>query len=272
MKMDNKITGSETSIGIADEIAKLKKLLDDGILTQDEYDQQKSRLLNNTPTESTNSASSPQNQGLQPSPEKPKKTGKGCLISVLIVLLVIAGIISVVTKITENSNNATSSNTTSTSAESWREFDDRTWADFKNLYVSHSRLLQNVSLFSEGRVSKLELYDSMKQAKEYFRKAAMSFDYGNNSEEKTYLSSFSSMALSDQMATESIMKYLDKGNISDLSKATDHLEDAKEAALLIASNRGTLLVRAGYTQEEISEKINSEMAELEEQISNGGNS
>ena len=30
--MDNKITGSETSIGIADEIAKLKKLLDDGIL------------------------------------------------------------------------------------------------------------------------------------------------------------------------------------------------------------------------------------------------
>ena len=75
-----------------------------------------------------------------------------------------------------------------------------------------------------------------------------------------------------QMATESIMKYLDKGNISDLSKTTDHLEDAKEAALLIASNRGTLLVRAGYTQEEISEKINSEMAELEEQISNGGSS
>ena len=138
--------------------------------------------------------------------------------------------------------------------------------------MSHSRLLQNVSLFSEGRVSQLELYDSMKQAKEYFRKAAMSFDYGNNSEEKTYLSSFSSMALSDQMATESIMKYLDKGNISDLSKTTDHLEDAKEAALLIASNRGTLLVRAGYTQEEISEKINSEMAELEEQISNGGSS
>ena len=43
--MDDKITGSETSIGITDEIAKLKKLLDDGILTQDEYDQQKSRLL-----------------------------------------------------------------------------------------------------------------------------------------------------------------------------------------------------------------------------------
>ena len=51
--MDDKITGSETSIGIADEIAKLKKLLDDGILTQDEYDQQKSRLLNNTPVSYT---------------------------------------------------------------------------------------------------------------------------------------------------------------------------------------------------------------------------
>ena len=48
MKTDDKITGSETSIGIADEIAKLKKLLDDGILTQDEYDQQKSRLLKYT--------------------------------------------------------------------------------------------------------------------------------------------------------------------------------------------------------------------------------
>jgi len=36
-----------SSISIADEITKLKKLLDDGILTQSEYDRQKEKLLNN---------------------------------------------------------------------------------------------------------------------------------------------------------------------------------------------------------------------------------
>jgi len=45
------------TISLADEIAKLKKLLDDGILTQEEFDAQKKRLLESTnqtqPTQKT---------------------------------------------------------------------------------------------------------------------------------------------------------------------------------------------------------------------------
>ena len=70
------------------------------------------------------------------------------------------------------------------------------------------------------------------------------------------------MALSDQMAAESLMKYLDSRKTSDLSNAQENIQNAVTAATTIASNRGALLAKAGLSQEEIQVKIEEDMSDL----------
>lgn len=41
-----KMDKPDTVLGVSDELSKLKKLLDEGVITQDEFDIQKKRLLN----------------------------------------------------------------------------------------------------------------------------------------------------------------------------------------------------------------------------------
>lgn len=69
---------------VADELLKLKQLLDSGAITQSEYDSQKSKLLDAPPA--PNESKQP-----QPSPPQKKKKKPGCLI-VVIILFIIAAI------------------------------------------------------------------------------------------------------------------------------------------------------------------------------------
>ena len=72
---------------VADELLKLKQLLDSGAITQSEYDSQKSKLLNEPPAVTD----SKQNN---PAPPQKKKKKPGCLI-VVIILFVISAIVTI---------------------------------------------------------------------------------------------------------------------------------------------------------------------------------
>lgn len=78
---------------VADEIKKLKELLDDGTITQEEFEKQKQILLNSTPPIITPV------QNVTPV----KKKNKGCLIATIIILLFIVGLIFGISQIIQNS-------------------------------------------------------------------------------------------------------------------------------------------------------------------------
>jgi hypothetical protein len=73
--------------GIADDIAQLAALRDQGVITQDEFEQQKARLLNGGEKAQTTEPPIPA--------RKKSKAGKGCLIVVgILFLLIIIGAIA----------------------------------------------------------------------------------------------------------------------------------------------------------------------------------
>ena len=149
-----------------------------------------------------------------------------------------------------------------TSENPWLEFDEKTWPEFVNLYTAHNNLMNAMNDFSNGNISSADFYQYCEDSKEYFANMSLAFDFGESDEEKAYLSAFESMALSDQMAAESLMKYLDSRKTSDLSNAQENIQNAVTAATTIASNRGALLAKAGLSQEEIQVKIEEDMSDL----------
>lgn len=145
----------------------------------------------------------------------------------------------------------------------WLDFDKQSWDDFKTLYTSHNNFMKDITAYSDGTLSSLDFYTACSNAKKYFQKASLSYDYGSNDEEVTYLNGFESIALSDQQAAEYLMKYADSGKTSQLSKAQENIQSAKDAFVVVASNRGKLLVKAGLTDDEIKEKIEADTADLD---------
>lgn len=193
-----------------------------------------------------------------------KKKKGGCLKPLLIIVFIIFLIaLGQGMKGSNMDNNVTPTPTADEIKEAYLAFDEESWDDFKTLYSSHNNFLSWVDAFANGKVTSLEFYDKCKEAKEYFRKASLSFEYGTNKDEKTYLSVFQSVALSNQMAAESLIKYIDNGKTSDLSKSNENIQKAKDALIMISQNRATLLLKAGLTQDEITEKIEADITELE---------
>lgn len=248
----------------ADEIKKLKDLLDSGALTQEEFDQQKTKLLG---------SEQPSSYIINPNsetPPQPKKKGRGCLIAVFICLAVFVFLMIGVMSSTPTSPASSPSNSSSNSSETpeqvqarIKKFDQKTWSDFENLYINHNTFMTNIGSFSSGSADALTFYNSCVEAKQYFQNASLAFNYATNDDEKTYLDVFKSAAQEDLMAAEALIKYLDTNETSDISKAQEHIMRAKEAFTVIASNRGILLKQAGYTTEEIEVKVNEEMDALE---------
>lgn len=141
-------------------------------------------------------------------------------------------------------------------------FDERSWSDFKRLYTAHNNLMDAMQKYTDGAASAVSFYDYCEEAEKYFANASLSFFYGEKDYQETYLSAFQSMALSDQMAAKSIMKYLDSFKASDLSEAQNNIEKATDAIAMIAANRGNLLVMAGLSDEEIHARVEADTADL----------
>jgi len=126
-----------------------------------------------------------------------------------------------------------------------------------------SNFLSNVSGYSDNNISSLDFYNSCSDAETYFQKASTSFNYGANDYEKNYLSVFETVALSDQLAAQYLMKYIDTEKTSHLSKAQEYIQRAKDGLIMISQNRSILLADTGLTQDEIKEKVEKDLLELD---------
>lgn len=198
--------------------------------------------------------------------KKSKKGRLGCLTIVILFLiaLIYAMSNSEALKSDLNTDKAVSAEV---SAEDLKahglEFDEKAWADYLKLYEAHNHFMSSTDAYSNGRVTKLDFYDYCKKVEKNFGQASISFSYGKTEDEKTYLSTFASLALADQSAAQSLLKYLDSNATKDLSKAKENLDRAKEAATIITSNRLVLLKKIGLSEEELNEKINQAVADVE---------
>lgn len=86
---------SGAQLGVADEIAKLKQLKDDGVLNDEEFQAQKEKLLKASGQPANRNSASPKpaapasNEAAPPA-APPKKKNTGCLVGVLVVLCIAA--------------------------------------------------------------------------------------------------------------------------------------------------------------------------------------
>lgn len=196
-----------------------------------------------------------------------KKKG-GCL---KVFLIFFAFFVVIMMLAIKNSDSSEPSKTTKTesheeSKKSLLDLDEKSWKQFKGLYISHNNFMKTIDSFSNNQITSLDFYNECKKAKKYFMEVSTTFDYGSTDNEKTYLDVFEVAALKDQQAVEYLMKYIDTGKTSHLSKAQEYIQAAKDAFIIIAENRGKLLVKAGLTDEEIKTKIENDMDSLVEEM------
>ena len=193
-----------------------------------------------------------------------KKRGKTIILSILIFIVgvfVIAGIEG--SHEVKNLDDGAVPTSVPTSSTSLKEFDAKTWEQFKILYDAHNNLMDAMYAYGDGKINTLDFYNYCKEAEEYFRNISTKFGYGSSAYEKKYLSVFRNWALYDQLVAKNLMKYLDTYEIKYLSTAEEYIQLASDAAVTIASNRAKLLKDAGYTSEEIQEIIDNIPNELE---------
>lgn len=186
---------------------------------------------------------------------KKKKSKVGLFICLVIVGALCFGISQIIQNPEKYQNTI--------SSEEWLEFDDKTWEQFSQLYTNHNNLMYAMTAFSDGNMDAASFYSYCKDFENICANNSLIFDYGVNQDQKDYLSVFKSATLSDQMAAQSLMKYLDTYQTSDLSEAQEHIQNAKDAITTIASNRGTLLAKTDLSEEEIQKRLNESLTMLE---------
>lgn len=208
---------------------------------------------------------------MRKSPPKIQKKGKR-FRKAIFVMYAIGAIVAITVTYSELSNLSTQGEVESAAEQQLTveelkaqglEFDERSWNDFLRLYEAHNDFMKTVDLYANGNVSQLDFYDYCKNIEEWFGKASRNFNYAKTEDEKTYLSTFSTFALSDQAAAKNLIKYLDSNATKDLSKAREELDRAKQAAGIIARNRVVYLKSIGLSTEEAEVEINKTAAEIE---------
>lgn len=252
-----------------DDLEKLADLKEKGIITEAEFEEKKKQILGSG--QNTNDVpSSPPSPASYQSTYVKKKKHTALKVSVVVFAFVIVG--AAISAISTPSNNDEGDMVASTtpnsgvvevSSDELLAFDDQTWPKFIELYNAHNTLVENIQAVADGNASVLDLYQWCEDAKNYFANMSLAFDYGTADYQKEYLSAFTSLALSDQLAVEALMDYLDSGNISDLSAASDHISSAVDTITVIATNRGTLLGMTDLTDDEIAQRIEESTSELQ---------
>jgi len=200
-----------------------------------------------------------------------KRRGLGCLITAVIILLIIGAITAIATNSQPQTvpaqGKAGNVDAQKKSAEDLLAqglaFDARSWKEYLVLYKNHQMLAATIDAYSDGKVSKLDFYDFCKSIEKASGQASISFNYAKTEDEINYLSTLSTLALADQSAAGSLMKYLDSGSTKDLSKAKENINRAQEAARITMSNRIVFLKRIGHPDEKVKSVAETAVAELE---------
>lgn len=197
-----------------------------------------------------------------------KKKKHGCLIAFLIIIgiPVLIGVIAnistgtpIIQKETTASTSAEETTTAVLSKEDAQSMDEQIWSYVYPVITANNDLMAIMSGFGEGTISELDLYNATKDFEDYAHKVwsnppSVSDEYG-----KKYLDSCRDYIIIEQTMANSILKYLDSGKTSDLSKLQENIERCTQAVQIVASNRGAFLGMNGFTDEEINEIVENTM-------------
>lgn len=251
-----------------DDLEKLADLKEKGIITGTEFEEKKKQILGSGQGTNNVPISPPSPASYQSTYVKKKKHTTLKVLAVVFAFVIVGAAISAISTPSNNDEGDIAAGATpnsgvaEVSSDELLAFDDQTWPEFIELYNAHNTLVGNIQAVADGNASVLDLYQWCEDAQNYFANKSLAFGYGTTDYQKEYLSAFTSLALADQQAVESLMDYLNSGEIGDLSNASDHISYATDAITTIAANRGTLLGMTDLTDDEISQRIEESTANL----------
>lgn len=239
-------------------LRELKGLLDDGIITQDEFNAKKAEILKLDVKDVKNEAPKLNNtiKNSKVNNSKNNAPNKGCTIGCLVFFGLIILITTIGLIFTDDAEKKSSNTTQETSTEvtSLKEdlklLDEKSWNDFKEIYKMYNKVI-----LAMNDPTNMDNYETFKNGYDYFLSKSTELNYGKNSEEREYLSPLVNMCINSQNTCKYTMKYLDSANPSDLSKTKEYMDKVKGAVTTYASNRGMLFNKIGYSQDEINNKV-----------------
>jgi hypothetical protein len=158
-------------VNIPDEIKKLKNLLDDGAITQEEFDAMKKDLLNNGKEHGDfDSNKTPTTQSERTSPKAKKTSPKGCFTGCLTLIIIVVILSVIVTVISEGENESNKVVSTKDPKLAYEEelkpsIDEIT----KEFDITHSDYWSKTLLnLSEGKLSATDAYKNLKSGEKRY--------------------------------------------------------------------------------------------------------
>lgn len=259
---------------IAEEIKKLKELLDQGVLTQQEFEEAKRKILSqgNQPVPSQ----LPPQFVPQPQPSAQQapsaKKNNGCLtafVVTVIVFLFLMGTISAIRSCSnrDNSSSGVSSSVSSEAGQTPEErkaaadkFDETIWAQAVELMKAHNSICQALTNYGNGTTAAVDVYNYCKDVNDSL--VSWKVTEGTTDNEKSYSRNVETFALYVQQEAKAVMDYMNDPKTSNLSKVEESIQTTTSGVSKIAETRGTFLGLEGFSDEEIAEKA----AKLEEEL------
>ncbi|GMK48710.1 hypothetical protein PghCCS26_58400 [Paenibacillus glycanilyticus] len=191
--------------------------------------------------------------------KKKKKKGQYIAIFILIAFVILIGIIGANnTPSGETDTSSKSTDKTKTEAQTTaekkneiRKQDRIVWEYFNQIVDAHNKLMDALTAYSDGKMTKLNFYNYAKEIEKYQGNMSVSPPGNTHAIAKEYTRSVADMALFSQTAAQKLKKYLDSGKTSDLSAAQSAIQQVTGSINVIANNRVKVLSNAGFTQSEI---------------------
>lgn len=141
--------------------------------------------------------------------------------------------------------------------ESIKEFDTKSWTDFKEIYTNHNKIIETIENDDD-----LAIYNSLDKLESFFKEKPKSLNYGKSDAEKDYLNDLSDLSLSGSSACSSLKEYINTKEIKYLSDAKNALDKSKEKITLITLNREKILKKANYNEDEIKNTTDAALSDL----------
>lgn len=274
----------------ANDLRELKKLLDEGIITQEEFNKKKTEFLdedietsndfspqskNNIKNQSSNTNKTHNNindsenqddcYNERKEDEEKKYSKSTAIVIVAIVAIIAIYAIYMSNKNKENqdleSKQATEqsqnieANQNENSTDDWKNFDNKSWSDFKDINQKYNDLKNTVN-----DTSSPQREDIINKAKQYFYDKENSLNYGKNNDQNKYLNSIKNVCQQAKSVCDDAVN--SSSSDSELSNIKDKLAGIEDEISNIANKRPDLLKKAGYTEEEIKdivEKIKTDL-------------
>lgn len=193
-------------------------------------------------------------------PKKDKKKG-GCLKPILIFFVICIGISAIKAfQTTENKPSSQSEPPTEATQipedtkQAAKLTDEQIWGYVLPVINANNQLMEIVG--NESATS-LDIYNAAKEFKEFCQQTWSNPPEVSGNGAKEYLDSCRDYILLEQTMADSLLKYIDSGKTSDLSKAQENMQTCVQSISVVSANKGTFLSINGFTLEEIQEISNN---------------